>query len=164
MFRYPYKKLSAQERLRLHLAATFDPPMSPEEAKERGLPPPEGTSYELDSGDLPRPPRVTSGSMLNSSGKPTSIKKLLLGKETLAKLDFPKSPDHKRVFDAWDNMRESGKPQCNDEAAPVVEGERGTKLLWCKVAGVENTQMGDQCRTFNHPDRETCWTGVRNTG
>jgi len=95
MFRLPYKKLSAQERLRLHLAATFDPPMSPQEAKERYLPPPEGTSYEYGEEDHIHTPRVTTGPLLNAKGEPAALdeKKLAVQRETIRNLQFPNPDD-----------------------------------------------------------------------
>jgi len=142
MFRYP--KLSAQERLRLHLAATLDPPMSPQEAKQRGLPPPEGTSYEYGEEDLIHTPRVTTGPMLNAKGEPAALdeKKLAVQRETIRNLQFP-NPDE-MVGPPWDeevgvrdrvrqlqkNMVESNHVRCGN----VVErGIEHTKMLICNI-------------------------------
>lgn len=122
MMRYPWKKLSAQEKLRETLTGIMLD-------GEKSGPPPPGESYEWGPEDWQdrKPERVTGdGPLLNSKGEPANFdeKKLALTRETLRNLQFP-NPDEmvgppapetprERVLRLQREMVASGHERCGN--------------------------------------------------
>jgi len=137
--RYPWKKLSAQEKLRQTLQGVFL------EGEKHGPPPP-GESYEWgpeDWEDL-NPARVSGdGPLLNSSGEPAAFdeKKLKLTKETISNLHFkypqefvgpprPGDDRQRQIQNRYRDMVESNHATCGNE---VERGVGHTGNFVCLV-------------------------------